>query len=113
MPRITDPTRLPTPTPAALQRLSLFRHFLFVISPSYTCLSNLDAALKVIDGVPLISLNSIHDWLKMVPRKVSIVLTIQLSPCKSKRSHGTVDAKDSGDAIDPGSSPSVAEATFD
>jgi hypothetical protein len=102
-----DP-RCSSPLITFLQRLSLCQHFFLVISPSSMCLSNLDAALKVIDGVPLISLNSIYDRLKMVPRKVSIVLTIQLSPCKSKRSHGAVDAEDSGDAIDPGSSTSVA-----
>jgi hypothetical protein len=65
-------------------------------------LSHFFRALKAVEGVTA-SLNLLYDWWKMVTGKVSIVLTIQLSPCKSKRSHGAVDTEDSDDAIDPAS----------
>jgi hypothetical protein len=46
----------------------------------------------------------------MLPGKVSVVPTIQLSPRKSKRGRGAVDAEDSGEPI-AGSSTSTANTS--
>ena len=46
----------------------------------------------------------------MLPGKVSVVPTIQLSPRKSKRGRGAVDAEDSGQPI-AGSSTSIASTS--
>ena len=46
----------------------------------------------------------------MLPGKVSVVPTIQLSPRKSKRGRGSVDAEDSGEPI-TGSSTSTASTS--